>query len=329
MRILVIKISSMGDIIHTLPAITDASNAIPNALFDWVVEETFSEIPTWHPFVDQVIPIKLRFWKNQWYKLNSWKEYHKCIRQLNTKKYDAIIDAQGLLKTSLFITHKITYGTKHGMNFYSAKEGISSLFYHKNYYINKMQHAIERIRQLFSFSLKYTLPLNLGQYNIRHNFNSKTKFYNLSPYLIFFHATTQPEKHWPELNWYMLIKYAINSGYQIKIPFWTIHEELFVKRLKDHFSEIIILSKLTLNQIAMQIIESRATISVDTGLSHLSAALNCPNLTLYGPTDPKLIGTYGHNQIILCSSTKKMADLNPNIVWKIFKEKLLKHSCIK
>lgn len=323
MRILIIKISSMGDIIHTLPAITDASRAIPNITFDWVIEETFSEIPIWHPFVHRVIPIKFRFWKNQWHQIHAWKKYFECIKQLNAYKYDAIIDAQGLLKTSLLIVHKIDRGIKHGMNFFSAKESISCWFYHNCYHISKNQHAIERIRQLFSCSLQYTLPSNLGQYNIDHNFYPKIKSNHSSPYLIFFHSTTQSQKHWPELYWHILTRYAIKLGYSVKIPFWTIHEELRVKRLKDHFDRVIILPKLTLHQIAIQIIQSKATISVDTGLSHLSAALHCPNITLYGPTDPQLIGIYGHNQIMLRSSTKQMKDLHPDYVWKIFKKKIL------
>lgn len=110
MRVLIIKISSMGDIIHALPEISDASSIIPNISFDWVIEETFSEIPTWHPSIHQVIPIKLRPQKNQWYRFNLWKEYYQCIKRLNTNKYDIVIDAQGLLKTALFIVSQITHG---------------------------------------------------------------------------------------------------------------------------------------------------------------------------------------------------------------------------
>lgn len=194
MYILIVKISSMGDIIHTLPAVTDAANAIPDILFDWVVEETFSEIPTWHPFVHHIIPIKLRFWKKKWYKINSWKEFHQYSKQLNKHKYDLIIDAQGLLKTALFITSHITYGEKHGMDRTSVKEPMSCWFYKHQHYINKTQHAIERIRQLFSHSLQYPLPSHLGQYNIKHNFNTIIQSRTSSPYLIFFHSTTKKKK---------------------------------------------------------------------------------------------------------------------------------------
>ncbi|URJ25892.1 lipopolysaccharide heptosyltransferase I [Blochmannia endosymbiont of Camponotus sp.] len=316
MKVLIIKISSMGDIIHTLPAVTDASNIVPNILFDWIVEETFSEILGWHPGIHQIIPINLRSWIKNWYKLSSWKKYSECCIQLK-KKYDVIIDAQGLLKTSLLVTY-MTCGKKHGMDYISVRESISSLFYHERHYSNKNQHAVERIRQLFSLSLKYPVPSYIGKYNIEHLFPPQKHH---APYLIFFHSTTKFEKLWPELHWSIIAQFAIDAGYRIKLPFWTKSEELRTHRLaRLHCNQIIILPQLTLQEIAIQISGATAVISVDTGLSHLTAALGCPNVTLYGPTNPKLIGTYGQNQIVLRSATKKMKHLTPVHVWESFQK---------
>ncbi|ADV33982.1 lipopolysaccharide heptosyltransferase I [Candidatus Blochmanniella vafra str. BVAF] len=317
---LIIKISSMGDIIHTLPAVTDAANFIPNVLFDWVVEETFAEIPQWHLSVFQVIPIKLRLWKKKWYTLRSWKEYNNYITQVGAKKYDAIIDAQGLLKTSLFATY-FAVGIKHGLDRFSAKEPISCWVYDKCYRINKIQHAIERIRKLFAYSLGYSVPSCIGQYNIRHIFQSCIKK-SEAPYLILLHSTTCLLKCWPESSWLIFIQKVLKfSDYRIKIPFWTKREEWFVKCLKNYFSQIIVLPHLTLWEVSIQIIQASAIISVDTGLSHLAAAYDCSNLTLYGPTNPELIGTYGLNQTILRSKTGRMDNLHPEFVWSKFKDK--------
>lgn len=325
MKVLIIKISSMGDIIHTLPAVTDATEAIPDITFDWIIEKTFSEIPKWHPSINKIIPIKLRSCKYKWHKLSTWKEYYQQIKQCNSQKYDLIIDAQGLLKTSLFITNIINNNSlKHGLSYKSATEPMACFFYHKRHYIKKNIHAIERTRQLFASSLKYPLPSGSGQYNIKHIFSSQIPQHHFPPYLIFFHSTTQLRKHWPEENWYIITKYAIDSGYHIKLPFWNSNEELRVKRLQDHYNQITILTHPTLHQIAIEILQSEAIISVDTGLSHLAAALNHPNLTLYGPTNPKLIGIYGLNQIILKSKTKKMQHINPDFVWKKFQKNFRK-----
>lgn len=323
MKVLIIKISSMGDIIHTLPALTDALHVIPNISFDWIVEKNFSEIPKWHPAISQVISINLRYWKKKWYRFSSWKEYYQCIKLLKKENYDVIIDAQGLLKTSFFITNIIN-NKKSGMDYISARESISAYFLNTKHYISKYQHAIKRMRQLFAYSLQYSVPCSLGEYNINYLFPRKVN--NVFPYLIFFHSTTQLKKHWLEFNWSLIIQYAIAAGFYVKLPYWTYYEALRVRRLSKQCNSkhrVVILSKLTLRQIAMHISEATAVISIDTGCSHLTAALGCPNLTLYGPTDPYLIGTVGKNQNILYSKTKHMKNLTARYVWEMF-EKILK-----
>ena len=104
MKVCVIKTSSMGDVIHTLPALTDAQRAIPNLSIDWVVEENFAEIPRWHSAVNQIIPIALRRWRKSPFSAqtkNEWKSYRTLLQ---ANQYDAVIDAQGLLR-ALFLRH--------------------------------------------------------------------------------------------------------------------------------------------------------------------------------------------------------------------------------
>ena len=120
MKVLIVKTSSMGDIIHTLPAITDAMHAIPQISFDWVVEENFAEIPHWHPAVDRVIPVAIRRWRKniiQTYRQGEWKAYKEAL--CNTS-YDAVIDAQGLLKSALLVT-RLAKGPSYGLDKHSAK----------------------------------------------------------------------------------------------------------------------------------------------------------------------------------------------------------------
>ena len=101
MRILLIKTSSLGDVIHALPAVTDAARAIPGIRFDWVVEESFAEIPAWHPAVDRVIPVALRRWRKAPFSAWFGGEWHRFRQSLRAERYDAVIDAQGLLKSAL------------------------------------------------------------------------------------------------------------------------------------------------------------------------------------------------------------------------------------
>jgi heptosyltransferase-1 len=151
-------------VIHTLPAITDAAHAIPGIRFDWVVEEGFAEIPSWHPAVDQVIPVAIRRWrKNIWQTLKSgeWKAFKQRVR---ARKYDLVIDAQGLVK-SAWLTRYVKAPVA-GLDRYSAREGLASRFYDRRLSVATGQHAVERVRQLFALALAYDLPEGIGNYGL-------------------------------------------------------------------------------------------------------------------------------------------------------------------
>ena len=302
MKVCVIKTSSMGDVIHTLPALTDAQRAIPNLSIDWVVEENFAEIPRWHSAVNRVIPIALRRWRKSPFSIqtrNEWKNYRTLLQAEN---YDAVIDAQGLIKSALFAT-RFAQGVKHGYDRQSIREPLASFFYDKKYAISYQQHAVERIRQLFALSLGYELPQVQGDYGIARHFLHQTPEQN---YVVFIHSTTRADKHWEESEWKKLIeKITALSDCEIHLPWGNEQEKARAERLTQAHSNVIVLPKLTLTELAKQLANAKAVVSVDTGLAHLTAALDKPNITLYGATDPKLIGCYGKNQHYLSVNSMK------------------------
>ncbi|EPL6455590.1 lipopolysaccharide heptosyltransferase RfaC [Providencia rettgeri] len=301
MRVLLVKTSSMGDVLHSLPALTDAQQAIPNIQFDWVVEEGFAQIPTWHSAVNQVIPVAIRRWRKNWFSAPIRAERAAFRQQLQATQYDAIIDAQGLLKSAFLVT-RLAHGDKHGYDRHSIREPLASFFYDHRYAISKQQHAVERIRQLFAKSLGYTCPTQQGDYAIAQHF-LQSCVNNESPYVVFLHSTTRDDKHWPEENWRNLIELMPGCGVKIKLPWGAPHEQQRAERLAKGFDFVEVLPKLTLAEVAQQIANAKAVVSVDTGLSHLTAALDKPNFTLFGPTDPGLIGGYGQNQYAIISKS--------------------------
>lgn len=315
MRVLLVKTSSMGDVLHSLPALTDAQQAIPNIQFDWVVEEGFAQIPTWHSAVNQVIPVAIRRWRKNWFSAPIRAERAAFRQQLQATHYDAIIDAQGLLKSAFLVT-RLAHGDKHGYDRHSIREPLASFFYDHRYAISKQQHAVERIRQLFAKSLGYTCPTLQGDYAIAQHF-LQSSVNNESPYVIFLHSTTRDDKHWPEENWRNLIELMAGSGVKIKLPWGAPHEQQRAQRLAKGFDFVEVLPKLTLAEVAQQIANAKAVVSVDTGLSHLTAALDKPNFTLFGPTDPGLIGGYGQGQHAIISANKIMADINSKDVYSL------------
>lgn len=296
MRVLLIKTSSLGDVIHALPALTDAAHAIPGIRFDWVVEEGFAEIPTWHPAVDHVIPVAIRRWrKNLWqtFRNGEWRQFKKRVRE---RKYDLVIDAQGLVK-SAWLTRYIKAPVA-GLDRYSAREGLASRFYDRRLSVARGQHAVERVRQLFALALGYDLPSGLGDYGLDR---SRLEEIPTKPYVVFLHGTTWDTKHWPEVYWRQLAERLGRSGLHICLPWGNPAEKARAERIAQGLNNAQVLPKLNLAGVARVLAAAKACVAVDTGLGHLAAALDVPTLSLFGPTNPGLTGAYGKAQVHLGS----------------------------
>lgn len=220
MQVLIVKTSSMGDVLHTLPALTDAMLAIPGIRFDWVVEEGFSQIPSWHPAVERVIPVAIRRWRKNWFGEETRQQRCDFKRKVQERSYDIVIDAQGLMKSAALVT-RVARGSKHGPDCKSAREPFASWFYNHRHEIDKQQHAVERIRELFAKSLGYEKPQNKGDYAIASHFLSHPPA-DAGQYVVFLHATTRDEKHWPEQNWRELMQLIAPTGMRVKLP-WVQH----------------------------------------------------------------------------------------------------------
>lgn len=307
MHVLIVKTSSMGDVLHTLPALTDAMHAIPGIRFDWAVEENFAQIPGWHPAVDKVLPVAIRRWRKHWFGSQQREERVLFKRELQSRQYDIVIDAQGLIKSAALVT-RLSKGVKHGQDSRSAREPFASWWYDIRHEVSKKQHAVERTRELFAKSLGYEKPQTQGDYAIAGHF-STIATEDTVPYLIFLHATTRDNKHWPEDHWRGLIELVQPMGLRVKLPWGAEHEHQRAQRLAEGFEYVEVLPKLSLEAVAQQLAGACAVVSVDTGLSHLTAALDRPNITLYGPTDPGLIGGYGKNQQALIAPDHDLAKL--------------------
>ncbi|KTT02624.1 MULTISPECIES: lipopolysaccharide heptosyltransferase I [Pseudomonas] len=292
MRVLIIKTSSLGDVIHTLPALTDAAHAIPGIRFDWVVEEGFAEIPSWHPAVDQVIPVAIRRWrKHLWQTVRSgeWKAFKQRLRE---RQYDLVIDAQGLVK-SAWLTRYVKAPVA-GLDRYSAREGWASRFYDRRLSVAVGQHAVERVRQLFAMALAYDLPEGIGRYGLDLE---RLQLPPAAPYVVFLHGTTWATKHWPEAYWRELAERMGRRRLEVRLPWGNPAEKARAERIAQGLNHCQVLPKLNLAGVARVLAAAKACVAVDTGLGHLAAALDVPTLSLFGPTNPGLTGAYGRTQI--------------------------------
>lgn len=292
MRILLVKMSSMGDIYHTFPAISDIKKQFPDAIIDWVVEDSFKEIVQWHPQVNKAIPIHLRRWVKQRDK-QSWQEFKAWRKALQTQDYDYVIDAQGLLKSAIIAKCARITGERKGVDGYdkdSAREAITRWFYKHTHAVDKNQHAVERTRQLVGKALGYT-PEPALNFGINQNF---THIQKNPRKLIFIIGTSWVTKLWATSEWQALTHIAINAGFAVEIIWGSSDEQAIADEIIAACPQATRpAQRLSITTIAEKLVEAAGVVGLDTGFSHLAGALETPTIAIYGPTSPTKVGLIG------------------------------------
>lgn len=290
MKALVIKTSSLGDVVHMLPAITDARTCLPDLRIDWVVEEGFAEVPVWHPGVRKVIPLAIRRWRKSLFSANTRQEISHFLQTLQAEQYDIVLDSQGLLKSALVACQ--AHGTRHGYDRHSIREPLASFCYQQRHEVSRQQHAIARNRQLMAAALGYQLeglPLDYGI-----TIPSQSPPPLPENYIVALHGTSRPAKEWPEHYWQELIQDMGERGVHTLLPWGNTREQKRAKRLAQHPSAHV-LPRSSLTQLAGIIHHAKAVIGMDTGLMHIAAALDQRGLALYPATAPMLTGVMGND----------------------------------
>ena len=301
----------MGDVFHTFPALSDAQAALPELTVDWVVEESFADIAAWHPVVDKVYPIRLRQWRKSVFSSKTRAEIKAFFDGINQTQYDLILDAQGLLK-SAWVAKKAAQKKaipRAGYDWSSIREPLASLFYQKKYAVSKNLHAIERIRRLFAQTLGYPLedhaPIVYGLDTSSWDFPSiLPEAFQAGVYWVFLHGTTWESKYWPEAYWVDLLARTNAVGRHVVLPWGNEEERLRALRIAQTSEQGMAWvpdQPLSLNRVAQLLKCAQGVVSVDTGLSHVAAALDVPMVVMYRVTDPKLVGADGSQVIRLAS----------------------------
>lgn len=291
-NIVLIKTSSLGDVLHNLPVVTDIRRHLPAARISWVVEESFAALPALHPDVQQVIPVAMRRWRSAWWA--SRNERHATCRALRDQHFDLALDTQGLLKSALI--SRCTHAKRCGYDWHSAREPLASWFYDRTFPVAKDQHAVERNRQLAAAALGYTVE-GSPVYGIRTP-DIALPWIADNPYVVLLHATSRDDKLWDEQNWIALGKHLREVSLCAILPWGNEGERIRAERLCTAIPEAICSPRLNLNEAAALLGKARAVVGVDTGLSHLAAALDVPTIGIYTATDPGLTGLYAGTRAV-------------------------------
>jgi heptosyltransferase-1 len=280
-QILLVKTSSLGDVIHNLPVASDLRAHFPEARIDWVVEEAFADIPRLHPGVRKVLPVAFRRWKKHLLSPATWREIGAARRSLVATRYDVILDTQGLLK-SAWITRK-AQGLRLGYNADSAREPLAARAYDDSFFVPKNLHAVKRNRYLAGSALGYA-PAPEIDYGLA----SASGKNSLS--VVFLTATSRDDKLWPEINWANLGRALAARGLCLLLPGGSPGERERAVRIARHIPNAQVIPPMRLADLATLLTHARFAVGVDTGLAHLAAAVGTPILALYTATDPGLTG---------------------------------------
>jgi heptosyltransferase-1 len=280
-RILFVKTSSLGDVVHNCPAVSDVARAVPGAEIDWVVEEPFAPVARMHPAVRRVITVAVRRWRSALWNPAVWGEIRAVRRAIGAEPYDAVIDTQSLLKSALISSW--AHGTRHGLDASSAREPLAARFYDTRHAVTRELHAVERNRRLAAAALGYALPASLD-YGLRKPASVG------GGAVVFLTMTSRADKLWPEVRW---IELGRALGAAVVLPWGSEAERQRAERIAQALPTARVPPRQSLDQLAGLFASARAVVGVDTGLTHLAAALGARTVGIYGGSDPALTGIHG------------------------------------
>lgn len=288
-RLLIVKTSSLGDVVHNLPILADIRLHHPDMRFDWVVEEGFADIPALHPLVEDVIPIALRRWRHRLPSPTTWREITDFRKRLAARHYDWILDTQGLLKSAVIAA--CVRGQRHGYDWQSAREPLASLFYSHRHAVAPWHHAVTRNRMLAAQALGYAMPTTAPAYGLQTPAHTVPGL--PLRYVVGLHASSRPSKLWPTACWIALGGALARQGIGLVLPWGNAEERDRAKEIAMAVPGALVPPRSRLAALAGVLAGAVAAVGVDTGLAHLAVALNVPVVAIYTDSDPARTGVLG------------------------------------
>lgn len=287
MKVLLVRLSSMGDLIHTLPAIEDLARSRSDVELHWLCEAGFADIARLHPFVKRVHVLRWRQWRRQLGQTATWRAIVDLRRHLVRECYDWVLDSQGLMKSVAF--SKMVNVPVKGFDSRSVRERAAAWFYNQTFFVQKGQDAVLRNRLLFAQAFSYQLPhqMRFGVYVPEHGHLA-----NLVPvYHVVLHASSRDSKLWRQDAWLDLMqRLHQRDGSTIYLPWGNVHEKRRAEAMAANLPFVEVCPPMSLLQAAWLLQNAQSVIGVDTGLLHLANALGKPLVGIYTDTDPYKTG---------------------------------------
>ena len=278
MRILIVKLSSLGDVVHAMPVVHDIAGAHPGARIDWVVEPGFAPLLVRVQGLADVIECPLRRWSRSWWRAQTRREWRALRARLSAERYDAILDLQGLTKSALVA--RLAHGTRYGLA--AATEGASHEFPARWLVDHPIEivprtHALDRSRELAARALGYRVQ-GPPVFGLRRASSAAEG----DPVVVFIHGTSRADKLWPESDWIELGRRLSNDGWRIALPQAGADEAARAARLAQAIgAAATVWPAMDLGGVIDRMQSAQGAVGVDSGLSHIAVALDLPHVQIY------------------------------------------------
>ncbi len=285
--------SSLGDIVHTFPAVTDFKRARPDWRLHWVVEEQYLELARLHPGVDRLIPVAIRRWRRTpWASL---REAGAARRALRETRYEAIAESQGLIKSALVATQ--AHGERTGFAWGTAREALASLFYQQHVTCPASEHKIERYRKVLARAAGY-VPQGAPDYGLA--VPPVPAWVPAAPYCVLMHSTARAAKLWHEVAWIEVGCALAARGWVALLPYGGPDEEARARRLAAAIPQSALAPAMGYVEAAGLLGHARVVVGLDTGFTHLAAALGTPVVGIFCDSEPVDAHPVGHGPTAWC-----------------------------
>ena len=319
-RILIVKLSSLGDVVHAMAAVQDIRHAYPNALIDWVVESAFAPLVRRCEGVQRVIPCELRRWRKHLFSVRTLREWRAFKAALQSQAYDAVIDLQGLTKSAL--VSRLAPLRAGGLRIGMANKTEGSSFEAPARWVSNCAialephvHAVQRARLVCAEALCYPLrgepvfgllPGKLAQTQpqarAKHSLLANpgaaaNPFVPRKPVVALVHGTSRADKQWPLASWIALGQRLNHNGFCVALAHGSAAEKAFSEQIAAALQEVWVWPTLALDALTDTMAHCAGVIGVDSGLSHVAVALGLPHVQIYNFDTAWRTGVHNAGQV--------------------------------
>lgn len=294
MRLLVVKTSSMGDVVHAMPVIGDILHRHPQAQIDWLVEAPFAAIAQMHPGIRRVWPMAWRKWREQLFNADTWRAMRQLRGGLRDASYDLVLDLQGLVKSALWARQ--ARAPVAGYDRQSIREPLAARAYQRTAAVARELHAVQRCRLLAAAHLGYLLPPGAPDFGLRAPTGGWTPRGNQGHYAVLIPNASRPEKLWPERHWVAVGKRLHERGWTPLVLWGRDAEQTLAERIAASCDGDVP-PFLGVGEMAAVLAGARHVVGLDTGFTHLAAAFGRPTLGIYCDHEPGLAGITGPGRV--------------------------------